>query len=202
MDLFQPFPLLLTLTALKQMLLRSFDLFCSLFLRFRKSILIADRSIVSWHKLLKTRFGFLSVGAGSIVRCRVDFDSRSGHISIGDNCFIGSSHFVCKDKIIIQDDVIISWDVTIVDHDSHSLSWACRHSDVSNWRNGSKSWDDINIKPVVIGSRSWIGFGATILKGVTIGEGAVIGAKSVVTRDVESYTIVAGNPARPIGHSS
>ena len=41
----------------------------------------------------------------------------------------------------------------------------------------------------------WIGFDVTILKGVTIGEGAVIGAKSVVTKDVEPWTVVAGNPA-------
>lgn len=52
---------------------------------------------------------------------------------------------------------------------------------------------------VVIGDYVWIGFGAIVLPGVTIGEGAVIGAGAVVTKDVEPYTIVAGNPARPIG---
>ena len=46
--------------------------------------------------------------------------------------------------------------------------------------------------------RAWIGAGATILPGVTIGENSVVGAGSVVTRDVESNTIVAGNPARVI----
>lgn len=52
---------------------------------------------------------------------------------------------------------------------------------------------------VVIGNRVWIGYRAIILPGVTIGEGAVVGAGAVVTKDVESYTIVAGNPARKIG---
>ena len=52
--------------------------------------------------------------------------------------------------------------------------------------------------PVIIDDDVWIGFGATILSGVTIGRGAIIAASSVVTHDVEPYSIVAGNPARPI----
>lgn len=56
----------------------------------------------------------------------------------------------------------------------------------------------ITCKPVRIETRAWIGAGATILAGVTVGENAVVGAASVVTRDVEPNTIVAGNPARLI----
>lgn len=52
---------------------------------------------------------------------------------------------------------------------------------------------------VVIGDRVWIGYRALILPGITIGEGAVVAAGSVLTRDVEPYTIVAGSPARKIG---
>jgi len=52
--------------------------------------------------------------------------------------------------------------------------------------------------PVVIGNDVWIGFAATILSGVTIGDGAVIGTGSVVTGDIEPYSVVAGNPARHI----
>lgn len=51
---------------------------------------------------------------------------------------------------------------------------------------------------VVIGNDVWLGYGCTILGGVTIGDGAAIGARAVVTRDVEPYSIVAGNPARHI----
>ena len=54
----------------------------------------------------------------------------------------------------------------------------------------------ITCRPVRIGKNAWIGAGATILPGVTIGDNAVVGAASVVTRDVAPYTIVAGNPAR------
>ena len=53
-------------------------------------------------------------------------------------------------------------------------------------------------KPVVIGNDVWIGFEAVILAGVTIGDGAIIGARAVVTKDVPPYTIVGGVPARPI----
>ncbi|MEX6506682.1 DapH/DapD/GlmU-related protein [Jiella sp. M17.18] len=53
-------------------------------------------------------------------------------------------------------------------------------------------------KPVTIGNDVWIGHGAVILPGVTVGDGAVIGANAVVTKDVPRYTIVAGVPAKPI----
>ena len=52
---------------------------------------------------------------------------------------------------------------------------------------------------ITIGDRAWIGYRAIVLPGVTIGEGAVVGAGSVVSKDVLPYTIVAGNPAREIG---
>jgi acetyltransferase-like isoleucine patch superfamily enzyme len=54
-------------------------------------------------------------------------------------------------------------------------------------------------KPVTIENRAWIGARALVLPGVRIGEGAVVGAGAVVTRDVEPFSIVAGNPARKIG---
>jgi acetyltransferase-like isoleucine patch superfamily enzyme len=62
----------------------------------------------------------------------------------------------------------------------------------------SPSFEDVG-GDVVIGDRVWIGYRALIMSGVNIGEGAVVAAGSVVTRDVEPYTIVAGVPARPIG---
>lgn len=67
------------------------------------------------------------------------------------------------------------------------------------WEHGiwaDKAWD--NKGDTVIGNDVWIGFGAVILAGVTIGDGAVVGARAVVTKDVPPYTIVGGVPARPI----
>ncbi|MDD2648923.1 MAG: CatB-related O-acetyltransferase [Eubacteriales bacterium] len=63
-------------------------------------------------------------------------------------------------------------------------------------RDIASSWD--NKGDIVIGSDVWIGYEAVVLSGVTIGEGAIIGARAVVTKDVPEYTIVGGVPAKPI----
>lgn len=63
-------------------------------------------------------------------------------------------------------------------------------------RNVTKSWD--NKGNIIIGNDVWIGFEALILAGVSIGDGAIIGSRAVVTKDIPPYTIAAGVPARPI----
>ena len=63
-------------------------------------------------------------------------------------------------------------------------------------KNIRDAWD--NKGDIVVGSDVWIGYEAVILSGVTIGDGAIIGARAVVTHDVPPYTIVGGVPARPI----
>lgn len=153
---------------------------------------------VRWSRIGLKGGGRAIIGSTSIVHCRIDFDSPNGVVKIGDRSFVGASRLVCHTGIAIGNDVIISWSVTIVDHDSHSLLWDRRRNDVADWMRGAKRWDDVTIAPVAIRDKVWIGFGAVILKGVTVGEGAVIGAHSVVTRDVAPYTVVAGNPARVI----
>jgi len=63
-------------------------------------------------------------------------------------------------------------------------------------KNVTKAWD--NKGDIVIGNDVWIGYEAVILSGVTIGDGAIIGTRAVVTKDIPPYTIVGGVPAKPI----
>lgn len=149
---------------------------------------------------LKLRAGDrVKIGDHSIVDASLRSDRSPSSIEIGARTFIGGgSLLVAAEKITIGDDVLISWGVTIVDHDSHSVTFAERKGDVIAWGEGKKDWSHVSIAPIRICDKAWVGFGASILKGVTVGEGAVIGAKAVVTRDVEPWTVVGGNPARII----
>ena len=164
----------------------------------RPGVTAGKNSRVVWSRIKLPRGAHFSIGKNSIVQCRVSFDSSEGQITIGDRCYIGLSHLVCRSKIEIANDVVMSWGATIVDHNSHSLSWEQRKDDVADWARGVKNWNDVRHAPVRIEPKVWIGFNAIILKGVTIGEGAVVGAGAVVSKDVPAWTIVAGNPARAI----
>lgn len=163
----------------------------------RHSISLGQGTKLNWLRIGRSP-GRLTVGEKSMIGCRVDFDMPSGEVIIGHRSYIGASHIVCHSRIYIGNDVIISWGVTIVDHNSHSLSWRKREGDVANWLNGVKDWEDVKVAPVVVEDRVWIGFGAMILKGVTLGRGCVVAAGSVVTKDVPAMAIVGGNPARII----
>jgi galactoside O-acetyltransferase len=165
--------------------------------RRRENMSIGPGSQVNWRRI-GALSGKIAIGRDSIIHCRVDFDMPSGFVSIGNRSYLGASHLVCNSRIDIGDDVIISWGVTIVDHNSHSLDWRKRKLDVALWSKGMKDWDGVKVAPVIVRNRVWIGFGASILKGVTLGEGAVVAAGSVVTKDVPAFALVGGNPARII----
>lgn len=140
----------------------------------------------------------LIVGKGSIIEAAIFFEKENAELHIGNNTFIGGSRILCSDKIMIGNDVLISFDTTIVDHDSHSIFFKHRKNDVKNWYQNKKDWTHVNRNPILIEDKAWIGMCSIILKGITIGTGAIVGAGSVVTRDVPPWTIVAGNPAKII----
>jgi len=101
---------------------------------------------------------------------------------IGDRVSIGDrTQIHCGERVTIGAGTLISWDCVIMDRDYHNPDGGAERT-----------------APVVIGKDVWIGCRAIILKGVTIGDGAVVGAGSVVTRDVPPCTLVAGNPARVV----
>jgi len=159
---------------------------------------VSSEAKVNFFRIRGEKNGKLKIGKASIVHANLSFERAGAEIIIGERTFIGKSHLVAATRILIEDDVLISWGVTIVDHNSHSLSYSQRSQDILDWQLGKKNWSNVVSKAVHISSKSWIGFNSIILKGVTIGEGAIVGAGSVVTKDVPAWTIVAGNPAKVI----
>lgn len=93
-----------------------------------------------------------------------------------------------------------------MDNDAHAVSWDQRKHDVAaamkQYRDGKgfyrEDWSAVKSAPIIIGNKAWIGMNCIILKGVTIGEGAVVAAGTVVTGDVPAWSVVAGNPARVV----
>jgi len=120
-----------------------------------------------------------------------------GVVSLGEYALVTSARIVCDAAVEIGAYALISWDVVLMDTYRVPLDPAERgrlavRSPVA--RRGAE--DAIPALPVRSGRNSWIGFGACVLPGVTIGEGSIVGARSVVTEDVPPYAVVAGNPAR------
>ena len=103
-------------------------------------------------------------------------------LTLGDRVAIGDrTEIHCGKEITIGSGTLISWDCVIIDRDYHKLG------DEGKAENKS---------PIVIGNNVWIGCRCLIMKGVTIGDGAVVAAGSVVTKDVPAGALVGGNPAR------
>jgi len=147
----------------------------------------------------------INIGENSMIGCNFIFESDSGEINIGCNTFINAgTSLLSRTKISIGSNVTIAWGCTIYDHNSHSLNYRERQKDIQRQNNDyknkvnflkSKNWDVVKSNPIDIKDNVWIGFDSVILSGVTIGEGAIVGANTVVRQDVEPWTVVIGNPA-------
>lgn len=110
---------------------------------------------------------------------------KGGHLMLGKNSYMNKSLIQCADSITIGDDCAIGNKVEIQDTDFHS---------VLDTDGNSKPIS----KPICIGNRVWICDKAIILKGVTIGNGSIVAAGAVVTKNVPAHSLVAGNPAKII----
>src|SRR4030081_1917461 len=125
--------------------------------------------------------------------CSIGDDSRVGafveiqkNACIGRNVKVSSHTFICE-GVTIEDDVFIGHNVSFINDRYPRATTKYGHLQTeSDWQ-GTRT---------VVKRGASIGTSCTILCGITIGEGAIVGAGSVVTRDVQAHTIVAGNPAR------
>ena len=121
------------------------------------------------------------IGEGSYVAAPLQI-ACADCVKIGKNVFVNSnSLMMSRGGITIEDDVLIAANVSLIsnNHDPYERQV-------------------LLCKPVVIKQGAWIGAGATILPGVTVGKYAIVGAASVVTHDVPDYAVVVGNPAKVI----
>lgn len=153
------------------------------------------------------RRNYVRIGSESQISGYFVFERGLGTVTIGDRSSIGGGALiVCSQSegIHIGNQVMLSWDVTLMDSDAHSLDPEVRANDAFDWHAGVqagrqgcfKDWASVRSAPIRIHDNAWIGFGSAVLKGVTIGKGAVVGSKSVVSRSIPAYTVFAGNPAR------
>lgn len=149
----------------------------------------------------------LSIGNKSMIDAQFVYESGKGHVKIGNNTFIGGCTIISHNSVTIGDYVQIAWGTYLYDHNAHSTDLRLRRNDiideyeaVSCGRSDTenKNWEIVRSKPIIIEDDVWIGMNCVILNGVTIGRGAVIGAGSVIRRNVPPYCVVIGNPARVI----
>jgi acetyltransferase-like isoleucine patch superfamily enzyme len=142
------------------------------------------------------------IGEHTHVRGELLIFAHDGNISIGDWSYIGKGTRIWSGKqIVIGNRVLIAHNVNIFDNLTHPIDAQARHShyvEVVTQGSPSVIHVDLSEKQVIIGDDVWIGCQSIIMRGVSIGNGAIIAAGSVVTKDVPAYTMVAGNPARMI----
>jgi acetyltransferase-like isoleucine patch superfamily enzyme len=146
----------------------------------------------------------IKVGARSLIAGQLQVFKPGAIISIGSYCYVGDhSRIWCAAGVTIGDRVLISHNVNIHDHNGHSTSASKRGQQTMLVLDGATdTMPDVKSSPISIEDDVWIGFNATILRGVRIGKGAIIGAGSVVTKDVPAYAVIVGAPQRLAGAAS
>ena len=140
----------------------------------------------------------LRIGAGACAYTGTMFDAGPhGRLSIGRCTMINNARIVCDDRVDIGDYVLISWNAVIMDSYRAATDPLLRRAHLKRTlMGGFETGEASEARPVRIGNNAWIGFDAIVLPGVTVGDGSIVGARSVVTEDVPPFSVAAGNPAR------
>lgn len=184
--------------------------------KFQKNFSIKKSPRILSFNAFKAELPDASISVGNFLIMYKNCDILAigdGVVSMGDNCVIGSDfRLYCRDNIQIGNNALISWNVFISDYDAHSIYPENRIKEIyhiqeslfpkiknpNDSANQNKFSPSYQSKPIIIEDNVWIGANVTILKGVHIGEGSIIAAGSVVTKDVPSRVVVAGNPAKEV----
>ena len=141
----------------------------------------------------------VQIGKGSSTYSGTMFDvGPQGRVRLGDYVLVHGARIICDAEIDIGDYTFLSWNVLLMDSYRVSFDPLMRRRLLENLSRRDEHHDEEEWvgRPIRIGRAAWIGFDACILPGVSIGDGAIVGARSVVLDNVEPYTIVGGNPAR------
>ncbi|MDA9404094.1 acyltransferase [Bradyrhizobium sp. CCBAU 45389] len=137
------------------------------------------------------------IGSHSHIRGELMVLGHGGRITIGEWCYVGDDTRIWSGASIeIGNRVLISHSVNIFDNLSHPIRAAERHEQAKQiFTLGHPRRLSLDDRPIKICDDAWIGACAMVMRGVTIGEGGIVAAGAVVTKDVPAYSIVAGNPA-------
>ena len=182
---------------------------CADYIRIHPTALIAPTAVLKIFDLPVPPRICLDIGPGCHIFSSFSILHPLAKVMIGPRCQLGASAFIARQGITLEGDTLMAWGVTLMDTDAHSIYWDERRNDVERClqsyvaTNGwdlarGHDWQSVATAPIVIGARTWIGFNSTILKGVRLGEGCIIGAGSVVTNDIPAWHVAAGNPCRPV----
>ena len=177
-----------------------FQIFCLIFYKVRGWFIFKNARLIRFPFRVRGK-QYIKIGKGFTTgfNCRIDALNINNLdekylIEIGENVEINDEvHIGATEKIIIEDNVLIASKVYISDHNHGSYKGDEQDSPMSIPKERK-----IHSSPIKIEKNVWIGELCCILQGVTIGEGSIIGAMSVVTKDIPPYTIAVGSPAKLI----
>jgi len=176
-----------------------FGIVSLLFFKIRGMFIFKNARLIRFPFRIRGR-KFIKVGKGLTTgfNCRIDafpLDNKEKYlIEIGEGVQMNDYvHIAAHRKIIIKDNVLIASKVFITDHNHGSYSGEIQDSPLSK-----PSERKLQLAAVVIEENAWLGEYVSIMPGVTIGKGSIIGAMSVVTKDIPDYAIAVGSPAKVI----
>ena len=141
----------------------------------------------------------VKIGANAVIRGVIRCED-DGRVEIGDEVYIGDGVIVSAwIKVEIGEGTLLAHGVQLFDNDTHPIDPAERRAHFrSILKLGPRRGFSIGRRPVLIGKDCWLGFGSAVMKGVQIGDQAVVASGAVVTSNVRPRSIVAGNPAREV----